>query len=306
MKFIIGIFLLFAVDSFAEIDFSSLLYDYSGIPDPMQYHARDHAKLTYRYYPSLSNNLMIILHGSGYHSRYLYKIAKSVSHNHIAQVVTPDLRGHGSRAIKRGDVDYIGQLDDDLDDFVQFCIATYRPKNIFVAGHSSGGGLALRLMGNQMRRQADGYILLAPYFAHDAPTTNQKSHWAKPALPKVVFAHILNGFGLHWLDHSVTIEFNLPQKYRDGSETLAYTHALITSFSPSDYERDLRNTTKKTLVVVGENDEAMNAAEYQKVLPQNASIELSVLPKIDHMGIVTNKHSATLIGSWLNKIGDAQ
>jgi len=33
--------------------------------------------------------------------------------NCIAQVVTPDLRGDGINPDKRGDVDYIGQLDDD-------------------------------------------------------------------------------------------------------------------------------------------------------------------------------------------------
>lgn len=303
---LVWIFFLFSVQTFAEIDFSSLLYDYSEIPDLVKYQARDHAKLAYRYYPSSSNNLLIILHGSGYHSRYLYKLAKNISHHHIAQVVTPDLRGHGPQALKRDDVDYIGQLDDDLDDFVKFCIATYRPKKIFITGHSSGGGLALRLMGNQTRHQADGYILLAPYFAHDAPTTNQKSHWAQPALFKVIFAHMLNGFGLHWLDHAVTIEFNLPQKYRDGSETLAYTHALITSLSPSDYEKDLKNTTKKTLVLIGENDEAMNASEYRKVLSQNSSIELTILPRVNHMGIVINEHSTELIGAWLNRIDDAK
>ena len=134
---------------------------------------------------------MIIFHGSGYHSRYLYKLAKTLSDGKVAQVATPDLRGHGVRPIKRGDIDYIGQLDDDLDDFVQFCITTYRPENIFIAGHSSGGGLALRLMGNDKRHQADGYVLLAPYLAHDAPTTNTKSGWAKPSMIKVILAHTL-------------------------------------------------------------------------------------------------------------------
>lgn len=301
MRFIIWILLLFAAGGFAEIDFSSLMYDYSGIPDPMQYQARDTATLDYRYYPSYSKNLMIILHGSGYHSRYLYKLAKTLSDNKVAQVVTPDLRGHGVRPTKRGDIVYIGQLDDDLDDLVQFCITTYRPENIFIAGHSSGGGLALRLMGNNKRHQADGYVLLAPYLAHDAPTTNTESGWAKPSMMKVILAHMLNGFGLHWLDHAVTIEFNLPKEYRDGSETLAYTHALITSFSPVDYQNDLQKTSMKTLVVVGEDDEAMNALAYQKLLSINPNIELTILPKVNHMGIVTNDSLAGVVSKWLNK-----
>jgi non-heme chloroperoxidase len=300
---LISLILLFAVGSVSEIDFSSLMYDYSGIPDLVQYQARDHTMLDYRYYPSSSKNLMIILHGSGYHSRYLYKLAKTLSDSIVAQVVTPDLRGHGIRPTKRGDIVYIGQLDDDLDDFVQFCITTYRPEKIFIAGHSSGGGLALRLMGNAKRHQADGYVLLAPYLAHDAPTTNTESGWAKPSMMKVILAHMLNGFGLHWLDHAVTIEFNLPKEYRDSSETLLYTHALVTSFSPTDYQNDLQRTSKKALVVVGEDDEAMNASEYQKLLHTNTNFELIILPKINHMSVVTNDGAAGVVGRWLNKMG---
>lgn len=294
-------FLLFAYVGFAAIDFSSLLYDYSGIPDLTQYPARDGARLDYRYYPSSAKNLMIILHGSGYHSRYLYKLAKTLSENNVVQVVTPDLRGHGVKPTKRGDVDYIGQLDDDVDDVLQFCRNTYHPEKIIIAGHSSGGGLVLRLMGNQKRQQADGYVLLAPYLAHDAPTTNAQSGWAKPSLIKVIFAHMLNGFGLHWLDHVVTINFELPRQYRDGSETLAYTHALITSMSPLNYQSDLQNTSKKTLIVVGENDEAMHVHEYEKVMPKNKNFEVSIMPHMNHMGVVINDRAIGVISTWLKR-----
>lgn len=301
MRFIICLLILCTNTCFATIDFSSLMYEYSGIPNLVHYQARDQAMLDYRYYPSSSKNLMIILHGSGYHSRYLYKLAKTLSASNVAQIVTPDVRGHGIKPIKRGDIDYIGQLDDDLDDLLQFCRNTYHAEKIFIAGHSSGGGLALRLMGNNKRRQADGYIMLAPYLAHDAPTTNQNSDWAKPSLLKIIFAHMLNGFGLHWLDHAVTINFNLPEQYRDGSETLAYTHALTTSFSPLDYQSDIQKISKKTLIIVGENDEAMNALEYQKLLPTNTNLELTILPRVNHMGIVTDDGIIKVMSTWLNK-----
>jgi non-heme chloroperoxidase len=285
---------------FFEINFSELLYDYSDIPDLIEYKSLDDSKLNYRYYDSNSEKLIILLHGSGYHSKYLYKFAKNISDKNIAKVITPDLRGHGTQTIKRGDVDYIGQLDDDLDTFIQFCLETYKSKQIFIAGHSSGGGLALRLMGNQKRFQVDGYILLAPYLAHDSPTTNSKSNWAKPLLVKVILANILNSFGLHWLDHVVTVKFNLPEKYRDGSETLNYTHALITSFSPINYIKDLSETTKKTILIVGENDEAMNASEYAKILPKNNLFTLEVLPKINHMGVVIENNTIDIIEKWIN------
>lgn len=291
---------LFAVDAFSAIDFSQLLYDYSNISESLHYQARDKAELDYRYYSSNSKDLLIVIHGSGYHGRYLHKLASEVSQKNIAQVLVPDLRGHGMNPRKRGDVDYIGQLDDDLDDLIRFSIATYKPHRIFMAGHSSGGGLALRLMGNKKRYQADGYILLAPYLKHDAPTTNSRSGWAKPLLARIILANILNAFGCGYLNHAVTIKFDLPEKYRDGSETLSYTHAMINSYTPVDYKEDLKNTSRKTLVLVGRNDEAMVASAFQEVIPRN--MKLVILPKLTHMGLVVSDQTTTIIGEWIKAI----
>lgn len=300
--------LIFAMSSFCNIDFSSLVYDYSNIPDLSKYQARDKSILDYRYYPSTSGTMIILLHGSGYHSRYFYKLAKRLSVENIAQIVTPDLRGHGINPVNRGDVDYIGQLDDDLDDLIQFCKRTYQSEKIIIAGHSSGGGLALRLAGNKQRAQADAYLLLAPYLAHDAPTINPQSTWAEPHLFKIIMASILNGVGCSWLDHAITISFNMPEQYRDGSETLSYTHALISSYSPINYRSDLANISKSTLLLVGENDEAMQAQAFKEVLPDNKNITLKILPKISHMGIVTDGKAISTIANWLasiiSKIGD--
>lgn len=282
------------------IDFSSLSYNYSGIPKIIQYKTKNSVNLDYRYYDSNSKNLFIILHGSGYHSRYLYKFAKNISEQNIAKVITPDLRGHGINPIKRGDIDYIGQLDDDLDDLIKFCIQKYQPEKLFVAGHSSGGGLALRLMGNKNRLQADGYILLAPYFSHNAATTNNNSGWAEASLFKVILAHTLNSMGLNWLDHCITVKFNLPKNYQDGTETLFYSHALVTSFSPIDYQKDLESTNKKTLIIIGEDDEAMNPKEYKKIIPSNSNhFKLNIMPNINHMNIIINQKTIDIIEKCL-------
>ena len=294
-----ALLLIFPMSGLCDIDFSSLIYDYSYIPDLLKYQARDKSMLDYRSYPSASRNMIILLHGSGYHSRYFYKLAKRLSEENIAQVVTPDLRGHGINPAKRGDVDYIGQLDDDLDDLLQFCKKTYQSEKIIIAGHSSGGGLALRLAGNKHRAQADAYLLLAPYFAHDAPTINPQSNWAEPHLFTIILANILNGLGFNWLNHATTISFNIPEQYRDGSETLSYTHALISSYSPIDYRSDLANISKSTLLLVGENDEVMQARGFKEVLPDNKNIKLEILSKIIHMSIVTEDAAINAMANWL-------
>lgn len=299
MKILFSLLLFFSAENIIAIDFSPLDYDYSTLPALLSYQARDHTSLDYRYYPSSSKTLMIMLHGSAYHSRYLHKFAHRLSSANHAQMIVPDLRGHGVQPLRRGDVDYVGQLDDDLDDLVQFCVTTYRPEKIIIAGHSSGGSLALRLMGSDSRRQVDGYIMLAPYLAHDAPTTNQSSGWATPTLTTIILAKVLNSLGFHWLDHRTTVTFNLPETYRDETETLAYSHALMTSYTSADYARDLAHTKKKTLVLVGAQDEAMHAEAFASVIPRGGFFDLRVLPHITHIGIVIDDVSTQIIGDWL-------
>ena len=88
----------------------------------------------------------------------------------MAQVYTPDLRGHGINPIKRGDINYINQLEDDLADFVSIIKKKHPNSTLIIGGHSSGGGLAIRFAGSQYNKSVDAYLLLSPYLEHDAPT----------------------------------------------------------------------------------------------------------------------------------------
>ena len=97
-----------------RLSFADVFIDYSGLPKLQHYTARDGTPLTYRHYPGKSDKVLILLHGSGWHSQYFLPLAGFIASQGIAQVYTPDLRGHGPSPLKRGDVDYIGQLEDDL------------------------------------------------------------------------------------------------------------------------------------------------------------------------------------------------
>ena len=57
-----------------------------------------------------AEEVLVLLHGSGWHSKYLFPLAKYISSENLAHVYTPDLRGHGINPIKRGDIDYINQF----------------------------------------------------------------------------------------------------------------------------------------------------------------------------------------------------
>jgi non-heme chloroperoxidase len=90
------------------------------VPDLARYPARDGEELAYRLYESSSARLLIFLHGSSYHGAGYHALASSVSTSGSAKVVLPNLRGHFLSGRQRGDVGYVGQLEDDLVDLIGF------------------------------------------------------------------------------------------------------------------------------------------------------------------------------------------
>lgn len=172
-------------------------YDYSSITEKSDssplgekrwIKARDGYELFTRVYNSENKDVLILIHGSGSESRYLASLADSIAKAKIATVITPDLRGHGENKGRRGDIDFIGQLENDIEDLIEFSKQSLGAKKIILAGHSSGGGLVLRFIGNPKNRKVDKAIMLAPYLGYDAPTVkpssggwvtveNKKNHW---------------------------------------------------------------------------------------------------------------------------------
>ena len=146
----------------AGLAFNELFFDYTNLPELNCFKARDNSSLNYRYYPSQSDKIIILIHGSGWHSRYFLPLAEFLSSEGLAQVFTPDLRGHGHIPERRGDVDYIGQFEDDLADFIALVRKDNPNAMLILGGHSSGGGLAIRFGGSRYGNQADAYILLSP------------------------------------------------------------------------------------------------------------------------------------------------
>jgi len=161
------------------LDFTAIAGSAAPPPEPITYPTRSGGSLPVRHYASEASDVFVLIHGSGYHSRYLAPLAERLAGVGAAHVYTPDLRGHGVDPERRGDIDYVDQLEDDLVDLVGWVRERHAGGRIFVGGHSSGGGLALRFAGGG--GEASGLVLLAPYLAHDAPTLragNSAGGWA--------------------------------------------------------------------------------------------------------------------------------
>jgi len=130
-----------------SLDFDAARATVASDPGLIHYRARDGAQLGLRRFaPQKDQNpLVILLHGSGWHGGAYVALGEALNEQLGYEVLIPDLRGHGPDPIRRGDLDYIGQFEDDLADLIE----TYRGKErpAYLVGHSSGGGLAIRFAG---------------------------------------------------------------------------------------------------------------------------------------------------------------
>src|SRR5579863_4114510 len=142
-------------------DFKSLKTHFPEAPQLLQFHARDGVPLSYRFYDSACKDVAcILLHGSSAHGEYLHPLASYLSSHGGGQVYVPNIRGHYLSGTQRGDCTYIGQLEDDLVDLMQRM--HLQNKKIFLVGHSSGGGLAIRFAGGNHGIPIHRYVLLSP------------------------------------------------------------------------------------------------------------------------------------------------
>ncbi|WP_319223207.1 alpha/beta hydrolase [Moritella sp.] len=284
-----------------SLHFNELLFDYKALPAQQTVEARDGNEMTYRRYSAQSDTVLILLHGSGWHSQYFLPLATGISTAGLAEVYTPDLRGHGTMPARRGDVDYIDQLEDDLADFISYIRKENPNAKVVVGGHSSGGGLAIRFAGSRYAKLADGYVLLSPFLKYNAPTMRPNSGgWANPFTARIIGLSMLNMMRIHCCDFLTVISFNMPKDARDGTETLRYSHRLNTAYAPRNYKKDLSTITQPILVVAGTADEAFIAEQFEPVISAYTVAQITLLSGVTHMGVVVGPEVQLTLKTWLD------
>jgi len=246
--------------------------------------------------------LVILLHGSGWHGAQFHSLAHRLSFN--ADVIVPDLRGHGTNPSKRGDVDHIGQLEQDICDLIQ---ATQKSgQKVVLAGHSSGGGLVVRFAGGPYGDMIDRAVLLAPFLKYNAPTTRPNSGgWARPLTRRIIGLTMLNAIGFRALNWLTVIQFAFPQSVLDGplgaTATRAYSYRLNASYAPrSAYLKDIAKLPP-FLLLAGTADEAFFADKYRDTMQAASNRGTYQLSSgIGHLGIVNDPDTATAIAEFIS------
>jgi alpha-beta hydrolase superfamily lysophospholipase len=257
--------------------------DYSDIPAVKRYKCRDGAELAFREYApgrEPPKGAVVLIHGSAARSNSMHVMAKAFSQAGYS-TYSLDVRGHGDSGPK-GHIAYIGQLEDDLEDFVSSISA---PKGATLIGFSSGGGFVLRFAGSERQKLFANYLLLSPFISQDAPTYKPNSGgWVSVGLPRTIAISVLNGIGVTAFNDLPVINFALNEKARSFL-TPQYSFALMQNFRPrNDYRADIRSASQPMEVLAGQDDEVFRAERFASVFAvEGKSVPVTLIPKIGHI-----------------------
>jgi len=272
---------------------------------PLQrYSARDGADLGFRRWESGREDLPLIVavHGSGWHGQQFSTLGAALARQGLGDVIAPDLRGHGHNPERRGDVDYIGQFEDDLADLIAQQV---RPgQRVVMLGHSSGGGLVIRFAGGAHGDLLSGAVLLAPFVQHDAPTMRTGSGgWARVMTRRIIGLSMLNMVGITGLNHLPILQFRFPSTVLDGplgdTATRAYSFRLNASYAPRrDWQSDIA-ALPDFLLLVGDHDEAFVADAFEPAFSDITQRGRYGQISSGHLDLVDHPETLRLIGDYM-------
>ena len=265
--------------------------DYDDLPKAQQFKARDGQMLSYRLYPGTGPDVVVLIHGSSGEGRSMHAVAKTL--NAAGDTVyVPDMRGHG-RDGRPGDIDYIGQLDDDLADLVGVIRPLHPAAPLILAGHSAGGGFVLRIAEGAEAHSFDRFLLLSPALTYGAVTYRPNvGGWATPYVGRIIALKIVNKLGLRVLNGLPIVAFavnpHAPVPLDD-----EYSFRMQANFSaPPDAVARLSRVTQPLAVMVGSADELFYADRFAPLVHRACpNVPVTVVPGVDHMGMVTDSRA---------------
>jgi alpha-beta hydrolase superfamily lysophospholipase len=280
----------------ASVSDTARAVDRSTMPGVQRSAARDGTNLAYRHYPARGvavGRIAVLVHGSSGSSPSIHALADALAARGV-DTYAADIRGHGSSGT-RGDIAYVGQLEDDLADFVAEIRKTNPAAPLTLIGHSAGGGFALRVAGSPIQNLFARTLLLAPYLGYTAPTNQPNSGgWANADIPRFIALVVLRNIGIDCCEALPTLAFAVPP---NSAQVLvpAYTFRLMRNFATRDFRTDLAAATKPLTIYSGADDELMLAGKYAEAVRDFPRVDVRLVEGVNHMGIVSVEKAVSVI-----------
>jgi len=271
--------------------------DRSTMPALDHFTARDGTLLSYRHYPARGpsgGRIAVLVHGSSGSSVAVHALADALAARGV-ETFAPDIRGHGASGT-RGDIAYLGQLEDDLADLVAEIRKLAPVAPLTLLGHSAGGGFALRVASSPIKDLFARTVLLAPYLGYDAPSTREDSGgWASPDLPRILGLIALHRLGITCCDALPTLAFAVPP---NSTKILVETYSdrLMRNFATRGYKSDFAAVTRPMTLISGADDELMFSDKFADAAHAIApNIDVKLIDGVNHMQIVSAPKAIAVI-----------
>ena len=291
----------------ASISDSRKSVDFSSLPAVERFEARDGTSLGFRHYPPVGpakGRVAVVIHGSsGSSATTIHALSAALATRGVESYAI-DIRGHGASGT-RGDIGYVGQLEDDLADFVAVVRKASPKAPLTLIGHSAGGGFALRVAASPIQDVFEQTVLLAPYLGYNAPSNRPNSGgWASPDIPRIIGLSVLRSLGIHCCEALPVLEFAVPLNSKKILVS-SYTDRLMRNFANHpDFRADIAAASKPLTIIAGANDELMLAEQYPEAVRGAARpVSVKLIEGVNHMGIVSDPAAVSIVVDYIAAAG---
>jgi non-heme chloroperoxidase len=271
--------------------------DFSDLPTPQHFEARDGQALSYRLYSGTGADVVVLIHGSSGESSGMHAAAKTLSALGDT-VYVPDLRGHGHDG-RPGDIDHIGQLDEDLADLVAVIRQRHPHGDLVLVGHSSGGAFVLRIAEGPQARWFNRFVILSPALPHGGQTMRPNAGgWVTPFVGRIAGLTILNKFGVRWFNGLPIIAFAV-DPHASVPMDPTYSYRMQKNFTaPEDAIAQLSAVKQPLAVLVGSEDELLYADRFAPLINrERPDVPVILVPGVGHMEMVTDPKALAALAS---------
>lgn len=284
--------------------------DWSTLPPLERFQARDGTWLGFRHYApkgAATDRGAIFIHGSSGSSGTVNHALTAAMAAHGVETWALDTRGHGASGT-RGDIGYVGQLEDDLVDFVAHVRKSAPDLPLTLIGHSAGAGFSLRVAATPIMQDLFvRTVLIAPYLGYDAPTNRPHAGgWANADLPRFFALAALRKLGIDCCAQLPVLAFAVPPN-SERYLTATYSDRLMRNFATHGYRLDLPDVTHPLTIFGGAEDEMMISDKYAETVQAiKPSVDVKVIEGVNHMGMVTNPKAVNAIAEDVATRGSGQ
>ena len=264
--------------------------DFRALPARSTFTARDGTKLVYRAYPGDPRDVVVLVHGSSGTSASMHVVAEAI-HARGATVYALGMRGHDGNPGRSGDIDYVGQLDDDVVDFMRTLAPRPNGGRRTLLGFSSGGGFVLHFAGSPNARLFDRFVLVSPQLPVTAPTTRPNAGgWVSVAIPRIVVLSMLSRAGMDWFGGLPVLAMAVAPG-KESVQTPVYSYRMLRNFGPDpDYLGDLKRAPGPVYLLAGSRDEIFRSDRYAALLkPVRPDLDVTLVPGLGHMDMTVKQ-----------------